>query len=254
MWRFVAGQATGTSHLRSSLPCQDRLACGEPVSGVFLAVLADGAGSAAMGELGAEVAVSVVFAHLEKALTEGYEDLAFLLREAAEFARQEVISEAGQHGLEPRELASTLLAVVVMADGGGAMQIGDGVIVVGEGADEWSWMFWPQKGEYTNTTYFLTDTDALARLQVDTFPTMLSDVALMSDGLEALALHYATESVHNPFFRSMFEHVVTASGEDELTDLSMALGRFLSSDPVRSRTDDDCSLILATQRSQARPM
>jgi len=250
VWRFVSAQATGTSHLRADLSCQDRLACGELLDGVFVAVMADGAGSAAMGGLGAEVAVKVVFSHLERGLKEGHPDLAFLLREAAEFARQEVLAEAVQQGHEPRELASTLLALVVSGAGGGAMQIGDGVIVVSEGMEEWGWMFWPQRGEYANTTYFLTDADALTRLQVDTFSLVVTDAALMTDGLEPLALHYATKTVHDPFFKTMFHHVVTSPGDAELTELSSDLERFLLSDQVRSRTDDDSSLILATRRSQ----
>ena len=52
------------------------------------------------------------------------------------------------------------------------------MIIGGDGADEWNWMFWPQRGEYANTTYFLTDTDAIERLEVDEFPGKLSDVAL----------------------------------------------------------------------------
>src|ERR1700730_9821848 len=136
MWRSVHAQATGTSHLRSGLPCQDRLACGELPDGTFLGVVADGAGSAAMGEVGAELAVNVVFAHLHTGLQDGHSPLASLLQEAAELAREAVLAEAIQRQLEPRELASTLLALVVNPEGGGAMQIGDGVIVVSEGADD----------------------------------------------------------------------------------------------------------------------
>jgi hypothetical protein len=203
-----------------------------------------------MGEVGAELAVNVVFAHLHTGLQDGHSPLASLLQEAAELAREAVLAEAIQRQLEPRELASTLLALVVNPEGGGAMQIGDGVIVVSEGADDWIWMFWPQRGEYANTTYFLTDTDAMARLQVDTFSNTVTDAALMTDGLEPLALHYASKTVHDPFFNTIFQPVVAHSGEADFRELSVMLANFLSSDKVRSRTDDDSSLILATRRRQ----
>jgi len=50
--------------------------------------------------------------------------------------------------------------------GGGALQIGDGVIVVSDGGDGWSWLFWPPPGEYVNTTRFLTDEDSMQVLEV----------------------------------------------------------------------------------------
>src|SRR5947199_9508353 len=120
MWRSVHAQATGMSHLRAGLPCQDRLACGELPDGTFLGVIADGAGSAAMGEVGAELAVNVVFERMCLGLQDDQLALTSLLQQAAELARQAVLAEAVQRQLEPRELASTLLALVVHRDGGGA--------------------------------------------------------------------------------------------------------------------------------------
>jgi hypothetical protein len=117
-----------------------------------------------------------------------------MLREAAARAREAVLTEAQKHGSEPRDFASTLLVVVVGPYGGGALQIGDGVIVVSDSADGWCWVFWPQRGEYANTRHFLTDEDAAERLQVEPFSGKMTDVALMTDGLEPLALHYASRS------------------------------------------------------------
>src|SRR6185295_17598727 len=61
MWRFAAAQATGSSHEKLSLPCQDRMTCavleGEDS---LIAVVADGAGTAGRGHEGAEVAVWTV--------------------------------------------------------------------------------------------------------------------------------------------------------------------------------------------------
>src|SRR5947207_12025637 len=50
-----------------------------------------------------------------------------------------------------------------------ALPICDGVIVVSQDGGEWGWVFWPQRGEYANTTRFLTDEDAVARLEVEPF-------------------------------------------------------------------------------------
>jgi hypothetical protein len=203
-----------------------------------------------LAERGAEVAVETVVQCLSHALDTGRLDYCAMLREAAALAREAVLTEAERHGSEPRELASTLLVVVVGPSGGGALQIGDGVIVVSDGANGWCWVFWPQRGEYANTTHFLTDEDAAERLQLEPFVGQVTDVALMTDGLESLALHYASKSVHEPFFHGMFQPLLDADGAEEINRLSASLERFLSSERVGSRTDDDVSLILATCRQQ----
>jgi hypothetical protein len=250
MWRYAAAHATGTSHIKAGLPCQDRLACAVLGNRTLVAAVSDGAGSAALAERGAEIAVETVVRCLSRALDAGRSDYGAMLREAAVGAREAVLTEAQKHESEPRDLASTLLVAVVGPSGGGALQIGDGVIVVNDGGDGWCWVFWPQRGEYANTTHFLTDEDAAERLQVEPFGGKVTDVALMTDGLQALALHYASMSIHEPFFHGMFRPLLDADGANEINHLSASLERFLSSERVGSRTDDDVSLILATCRQQ----
>ena len=248
MWRFAAARATGLSHLRSNIPCQDYFACAELPSGKLVAAVADGAGSAAMAAQGAQIAVETVINHLKQSLEENRSDFGEMLREAAAAARKAVVDDALRLGTEPKSYASTLLAVVLTQEGGGALQIGDGVIVVSDYGRGWCWMFWPQRGQYANTTYFLTDEHALDHIEVDVFQRIITDVALMSDGLEPLALQYANKTVHDPFFLDMFQPLLKAEGSAEIAWLSASLEQFLSSDQVRSRTDDDTSLILATRR------
>jgi hypothetical protein len=247
MWRFVAAQAVGTSHLKANLPCQDRLACEVLSDGSLIAAIADGAGSAAKAERGAELAVRTVIGHLKLGLAEGRGDVDVLLREAAALARGSIMADADQEGAALRDYASTLLALVLTPQGGAAMQIGDGVIVVSEGDNEWCWVFWPQRGEYANTTYFLTDENALDQLKIEVLSGRIAGLALLSDGMEPLALHYATKTVHNPFFVGILQPLLRAEGCAEITALSASMEEFLSSERVRARTDDDMSLILATR-------
>ncbi|MEK7993207.1 MAG: PP2C family serine/threonine-protein phosphatase [Planctomycetota bacterium] len=249
----MAARAIGTSHLKANLPCQDRLACEALTGGALVAAVADGAGSAAIAERGAEVAVGSVIAHLKRGLADKRTDFDHLLREAAASAREAIAAEADREGTALRSYASTLLAVVLTLDGGGALQIGDGVIVVSEGSDEWSWVFWPQRGEYANTTNFLTDDDAIHRLEIEVFPGVVTDIALMSDGLEPLAVNYASKTVHHPFFNGMFRPLFGAEGCAEISALSASLEQFLSSERIGSRTDDDVSLILVTRRKHEKP-
>jgi len=114
--------------------------------------------------------------------------------------------------------------------------------------DGWSWLFWPQRGGVRehDTPFCRRGFNAGAR--GEPFSSQVTDIALMTDGLESLALHYASRSPHTPFFAGMFRPLSRATGANEIGHLSSSLESFLSSELVGSRTDDDVSLILATCR------
>jgi hypothetical protein len=250
MWRFAAGLTTGTSHLKLGMPCQDRFSYACLANGGFVAAIADGAGSAICADRGAEIAVVTAVETVSKAADAHTLDLAELLREAMVAATKAVVAAARAEGREAREFASTLLMVVATCSGSAALQIGDGLIVACDDSEGWSWVFWPERGEYANTTRFLVDEDAMAALQVEVFATPPTDIALMSDGLEPLALHYASKTAHAPFFDPLFRPLQAAKGDGEVTALSRALEGFLASPRVAERTDDDLSVVIATRRSQ----
>src|SRR5204863_1014098 len=104
------------------------------------------------------------------------------LRIAIDRARSSVISLAEARSVPAREFASTLLAVVSTESATACAHLGDGVIAVCEGGEEWGWVFWPQRGEYANTTRFLTDPDAMAHVNAELLRSPITDFALMTDG------------------------------------------------------------------------
>lgn len=251
-WRFAAGQATGSAHDKLGKPCQDRFACTtEEANSTLIAVVADGAGTAEHAHLGAQIAVDTVIHIAQLGVRAGRSDYPEILREGATLARQRLIEAATDKQMSPRDLACTLLAVILAPMGGGALQIGDGVIVVGDQPLAWRWVFWPQKGEYANTTFFLSDERALQGAEVQALSDDIVDVALMTDGLEQLALHFASRRAHDPFFKSVLTPLHAETGDGESARLSQGLATMLGSPAVRARTDDDASLIIATRRERA---
>jgi hypothetical protein len=252
MWRFAAGQATGSSHEKLNIPCQDRMSCSvlDP-EGTLVAVVADGAGTAGLAHKGAEIAVWTVSAMAQLGVRAGRTDYQEILREAAALARQRLVEAANDSNASVKDLACTLLAVIAAPIGGAALQIGDGAIVIGSAAPSWRCVFWPQKGEYANTTYFLSDENALARAEVTLLPDETLDVAMFSDGLESLAVNFARHAAHEPFFRTGFAPLHSCTTPGESASLSGSLTKMLTSPAVRARTDDDASLILATRRIPA---
>lgn len=264
-WRLAAASALGTSHEKLGTPCQDAHACEALLSAtgetLLVAVVADGAGSAVRSGDGAQLACALMLDEA-RALREpgggigGIGGIGGLSRELAcgWLARfqMEIGVRAAAEGLAPRDFACTLLMALVGEERAAFFQIGDGAMVVSDGegdpdGDGYAWIFWPDNGEYENLTYFATDPQAADHLRFDTVDRAVDEIALFSDGLQRLALHYQTRTAHPPFFRSLFAAVRAADAETaEL--LSGRLAVYLSSPPINERTDDDKTLILATRR------
>src|SRR5262249_26240874 len=106
-------------------------------------------------------------------------------------------------------------------------------------------VFWPQSGEYVNMTSFLTDQDFEERLEFCSWADSVDEIALFSDGLQMLALHYAEQAAYRPFFVPLFKRLRESGAAKEL---EVSLLRFLESPRVNERTDDDKTLIIATRR------
>jgi len=123
------------------------------------------------------------------------------------------------------------------------MQIGDGGIVVdvGNGLDL---PIVPMSGEYANMTHFITDEDAIDRLESRALSGPVIRAAAFSDGVQRLAIQMDTSTAHGPFFAPFFKVLASATDEQE-GQLQDALMRFLNSDAVNERTDDDKTLALA---------
>ena len=252
-WRVVSSTVEGTSHAKVGSPCQDGhlLEVFEGSEQILILIASDGAGSATHSDEGARIACASI---LEQALVlfrQG--DLVDSIdrdvaRQWIERAAAAIEIRAHDEGRVSRDYACTLLAAFVGVSHTAFLQIGDGVIILGSGPDEWSYVFWPQHGEYINSTVFLTDASAREGFSFEAAADCVHEVAIMTDGIESLVLNYANRDVHFPFFRSLFPAVRGCKpGVDQ--ELSSRLGEYLASPQVCDRTDDDKTLILATRIS-----
>jgi hypothetical protein len=215
-----------------------------------VAACADGAGSASHASLGAKLACLGFIRLASEALRDGLAVLDIDARRVLgwhESVRRMMSLHACVCNLELGDLACTLLTSIVGEDGAVFSQIGDGAIVCREG-EGFQTVFWPQAGEYASTTFFLSGRDFEERLAFRSVKQRVDELALLTDGLQPLALHYASRSVHGPFFEPMFKAIRRASAVE---DLEGPLRQFLTSKPVNDRTDDDKTLVLATRRSFA---
>lgn len=206
---------------------------------------ADGAGSAAEATLGAATACQSFCLRAREALSGDLRvadlDHARMLAWYRE-VREELAEEATRRNIRLRELACTLLTAVLAPDVSIFAQVGDGAIIVGA-SGSYRPVIWPRSGEYANETTFIT-ADAFDKdFECVRLQGLACEVALLTDGLQRLALNYANRSVHAPFFAPMFHALLAAEAPDLL---ACELERFLDSPAVNERTDDDKTLVLAT--------
>lgn len=253
-WRHASASVVGTSHVRDGSMCQDAHRCRVFTDAdghqTLVVAVSDGAGSASHGGSGSVLTCDALLEQAELFLEGGGSVDQFCSSDAATFltvVREIIADKAGEKGLTLRDFASTLLFAMVCDDAAIFAQVGDGAIVVRENSDL-RCVFWPQRGEFINTTFFVTDNAALNNLQFEKREQVTcEELALFSDGIEPLVLQYAAKAVHAPFFNRVFDAVRRSTVEGSDSDLCSELERYLGSNAINERTDDDKTLVLASR-------
>jgi hypothetical protein len=219
---------------------------GEDGSRTLVACVADGAGSAKHSELGSSIACISMIENATK-FFETNGGLENLQRENivewCEDARTRILDAATSHDCRPRDFATTLCVAVVGPTSSFFVQIGDGAIILGNDT-LYGVVFWPQSGEYANSTNFLTSDEYEQQLEFLATPSKCSKVALMTDGIERIALRFDSQTPHIPFFDPLFRALRSTADVDSLNE---GLRGFLGSNSVQLRSDDDKTLVLATR-------
>jgi hypothetical protein len=211
----------------------------------LVACVADGAGSAKYSDAGSAIACQTVVecAVRHHQQHDTLENLtADIVRAWIGEARDRISQNALARECEIREFATTLLVAIALREQSFFFQIGDGAMIAGRGG-VFGVVFWPQSGEYANSTNFLTMPDFDSRIEAAHVSGPLDELALFSDGLERLALVFDRQTPHLPFCQPLFQGVRSATNLDALSN---DLRRFLQSSAVNNRSDDDRTLLLAT--------
>lgn len=244
---MLAAAVRGASHEKTGQPCQDAVAWRVLPGNLLLAAVADGAGSAPLSEIGAELATGAALDFLEERLgkeglppVEG--DWRGCLKAAAAKAREAVQAEAAKRNTPARDLATTLLLLAATPERAVALQIGDGAALVSAGPESLAAIARPPAGEYLNETTFITSDQGLENAALEERTGKVTRAALFSDGLQMLALKMPTSAPHLPFFAPLFRFLESAT---DLAEAREQLKVFLNSPRIRSRADDDLTLLLA---------
>ena len=249
MWKVINASVIGTSHLDSGTPCQDKSivdVCDDRKGDQqLICLVADGAGSATEGGRGAQLTCTAGLAFLKSAMHDGHTLNANLIKDMIAHIRSKIFQEAGKSNRSARDYASTFIGAVLTNSISIFFQIGDGAIVVSQKHCH-GIVFWPDCGQYVNMTHFITDDDALESLHIEIANTTFNDMAMISDGLQNLALDFKHKIPHVPFFLPML-HTLRKIPWNQVDHLKTKLVQFLEGKEVNGRTDDDKTLILAVK-------
>jgi serine/threonine protein phosphatase PrpC len=250
-WRVAGASVTGTAHERAGIACQDAHRWAVLPNGSLIIAVADGAGSAARSGEGARCAVEAAEAALSHLLEDGLpiDDQAWHEAIAAtlEAALAAIDTHAEGMNAPVRDFATTLTVVAATAEHLAVGQVGDGVAVA-EGADGLFLAVAPQRGEYANEVALLTSPQAVDNAAIVIFPASVRALAVTTDGLLRLAVRLPSHAPHAPFFRPLFAFLAETA---DLTTAGEELARFLTSERVSDRTDDDKTLVLAVHAARA---
>lgn len=250
-WKYAAASVIGTSHLGTpNAVCQDAHVCAyDGNTDRLVCVVSDGAGSASCSERGSRTTCDLISESVLKADSEAVHTKHFAL-ETLGSVRTAIFTAATQDGLRIRDFACTLLVAIVSGLQATFWQIGDGAICFRLASeDAYKFAFWPVKGEYANTTCFITDEDAVSEFEFDSVQCSISDLAIFSDGLERLALDFKAGEVHTKFFSGLFAHLYPEPVGYNI-GIERGLKHFLDSERINSKTDDDKTLVLATTENR----
>ena len=250
-WKAIGQSVTGTSHIATGKGCEDavRYTVLTDTRGneILVCCVSDGAGSAAHAAFASTLTATKTleyarhFAEHEEELTEAH------IYALAEDIYHGLAEEAAASQTPISEYSCTMAACILAHDRSAFIQIGDGAIVRHDGYDGYNTVWWPQTGEYHNTTYFITDDSCLGNLQVMVTDAPVAEIALFTDGLQLLALNMENSAVHQPFFKDLFHYLRQADTTDKIAVLDRKLAEYLDSPRINERTDDDKTLFMATR-------
>ena len=242
MFREFHHQTRGRGHIEDGTPCQDRTAYLNR-AGIQVLCLADGAGSAAKSELGAQALVS----EGSRLLADSFRTI--ITREDGALVKVELVQRllscveqvAKRKGLGVRDLAATFLAVAVSDDQFIAVHVGDGVIAYVKNG-ELKLISGPDNEEFANQTTFLTSESAATTMRL--LRGALDGVTgflMMSDGPASTLFDYRSKTLA-PACRKIVDLMSTAS-TFSAPSYRRQIRRLLET-KISDSTKDDCSLAI----------
>jgi hypothetical protein len=278
-WRVVGASAAGSWHSSNNAPCQDAFSIRVTNDDWLVAVLADGAGSAVHGGIGARAVVEGIVGHLSKILHQSVHlpsDQSFwrheietaigVVRASLQAEPSEPDSRSDGLPIDPPILSkefpidpkapsvvrsmlhdfhATVVGAIVGPDSGLFVHIGDGVAVACSATDLRSFtVSAPANGETIEETYFFTDQDWRKHLRLTDFGHEHDLIVLLSDGAMSFAMAPQLEGLSPNFINPVTAYLSQSPNQRG----ALALQRLLDCQAARDISADDKTMIWARRR------
>jgi hypothetical protein len=257
-WQIHAASACGFAHCLNEQPGQDRFLCivfqNSGLQESVLLLAADGAGSARKSWAGAWIACRAIAESIRQiALTPNGQRLLNTAEAWAEGlavdlftqARKKLIAWARRLNVPYHDLATTLNMIFTGPGFWSFALLGDGLIASQAVRDESDWQIHglPERGEFAGETTFLTGDQWIESMQFGAVSGHPDRILMTTDGLLPILYQSQASIIHPSFVNPLF----SAMESQKLSEVTKnkALEKFLKSERIRSRCDDDLTLILA---------
>lgn len=239
MFKAIQCSVQGRGHERSGTPCQDKTFVLQQ-NGVWVAALADGAGSASLSHLGAECVTEVACHAFAENFDKffGEQDADVVRKELAQLLISALQLVAEKQACCLKDLASTLLVAAVKDNNFLLLHIGDGVIGYLK-HDELKVASHPMNGEFANVTYFVTSSEAASRMKlIKGSMDTIRGFVLMSDGTENSLYDKRKKKL-----AVVVAHLINSCLDVSTEEMTISLEESFRT-IVRLNTMDDCSMVL----------
>lgn len=236
-WKIASACVAGRGHSDSGANCQDAYAI-KRKNDILAVCLCDGAGSARYSEDGANIVANSICDFLIKESVSAFNGT-MSAKLIIDFARESIASFISSHKGSLKDYACTLVAMLLKADQGIAVHIGDGLIAIVE-AGRPRVLSAPDNTEFANQTTFITSPDAQARLRIQSFtvPEIATSFALMTDGAQA-SLYQRKGDIVSQVVEQMASWLDSASENEASVGIQSVITEHLL-----SQTFDDCSVVI----------
>lgn len=253
-WKVIACAVQGPSHREDETSCQDQFAF-DIIDDRLIAVVSDGAGSAAASEIGAALTAEVLVEQIGLIALDPAKDPPEIWRPHLEAAIEtlrtrlaQVARETGRNS-DLKDFHATLVAVVATPNGGLFIHIGDGTAQAAgaQSGDNVGDCLAPmaasppENGEEANTTFFVTLPFWRDVLRLTSFGPSLR-IVLMTDGPMPFAATKGGLSLEAAFMAPVDAYLLANPVEDG----AEALAETLNSPEASRISKDDKALLWAT--------
>ena len=240
---ILGASVQGPFHITTSTPCQDAFAYF--FMGKFgVIAVADGAGSASKSEIGARTAVdkAIETAKTIAATNSDNYNLCATAKKVILEARMAIEDTASKFQCELKDLACTLIVVIILQNNVAVAHIGDGAVVA-KTLDGLKIVSPPEPSEYANETTFLSSIEWAEALRVSESTDVMA-IMVFTDGCQRAALvkHQGSWVPFDGFCEPLFSWARQIENKEKAED---ELEEFLRSKKMTETMEDDKTLVIA---------